>query len=100
MKTKFGVKTLEAGKKEVVVKFMGFLREVAGPEIIVPIKDNSRIADVLQDVHKRLEPLMEKELLTKVLRNSRIVLNGVYAPDESEINPGDVLTIISPAAGG
>lgn len=87
-------------KKEVVVKFMGVLRDTAGPEIVVTVKDNSRISDVLQDVQKRLEPLMEKDLLVKVLRHSRLVLNGVYAPDEAEIKPGDVLMIISPAAGG
>ncbi|MEM0090037.1 MAG: MoaD/ThiS family protein [Nitrososphaerota archaeon] len=87
-------------RKEVVVKFMGVLRDTAGPEMVVTIKDNSRISDVLQDVQKRLEPLMDKNLLSKILRYSRLVLNGVYAPDEAEVKPGDVLMIISPAAGG
>ncbi|MCS7135752.1 MAG: MoaD/ThiS family protein [Nitrososphaerota archaeon] len=87
-------------KKEVVVKFMGVLRDTAGPEMSVTIKDDSRISDVLQEVQKKLEPLMDRDLLIKVLRHSRLVLNGVYAPDEAKINPGDVLMIISPAAGG
>lgn len=87
-------------KKEIVVKFMGVLRDTVGSEIVVSIKDNSKISDVLRDVQKRLEPLMDKDLLAKILRHSRLVLNGVYAPDEAEIKPGDVLMIISPAAGG
>ncbi len=95
-------KNLEAvaEKGEVIVKFMGVLRDTAGPEIMVPIKGKSRISDVLQDVQKKLEPLMDKNLLSKILKYSRLVLNGVYAPDEAEIKPGDVLMIISPAAGG
>ena len=75
----------------ITVKLYGLLRLDSG------IKERSMVADSVRDV---LEQLSQLGLDSKALSGCVILVNGTPAKKRTKLNPGDVVQLLPPVAGG
>jgi len=87
----------------VVVKLIGAFRDILGPKIVVDVNENATIKDViLKLVEENIEKFKGKEKhdVVEVLYQSKIIINDTYSDLSTKVKDNDVITLITPAAGG
>lgn len=87
----------------VKVKLIGIARDVFGPTADVVVGEGATVKDVITELVRRHRGKLsgrEREYATKFLNRSRIILNEEYSDVSAKVRDGDVITLITLAAGG